>query len=215
LEVLTRTLRHEVGDLLQNIYSTVAILQERLPQGQGLERRLLTDLKYRAETTKHELDAVVDLVAPLTLNVTATDLTSLAVAPVEAMARRFPALEIHADAHGPVPLQADGRRLAQLAPLLLLSACQAAQRRVEVRVAPLPGGTEAEWSVRDDGCGASPEQLAWLTQPFSTTRHAYFGVAVALARRLVELHGGHITAENLPEGGFHVRLVFPLGRPAG
>src|SRR5262245_23193224 len=42
-EALARTLRHEVGDLLQTVYATVAILQERLPREWSLERRVLTD----------------------------------------------------------------------------------------------------------------------------------------------------------------------------
>ena len=47
MEAVARTLRHEVGDLLQTVYSAVAILQERLPPGQTLERRLLGDLRAR------------------------------------------------------------------------------------------------------------------------------------------------------------------------
>src|SRR5271165_435901 len=60
LESVTRTLRHEVGDLLQTIYSTVAILQERLGTDNRLERRFLSDLRARAETCRDELDAVHD-----------------------------------------------------------------------------------------------------------------------------------------------------------
>ena len=37
-EILVRTLRHEVGDLLQTVYSTVAILQDRIPPQQALEQ---------------------------------------------------------------------------------------------------------------------------------------------------------------------------------
>jgi signal transduction histidine kinase len=211
LEVLTRTLRHEVGDLLQNVYSTVAILQGRLPDEQGLERRLLADLKHRAETCRQELDAVVDLVCPLTLNLARTDLAVLAAGPIPALARRFSTLELTSDGPGPVPIQADARRLGQVASLLLLSACQAASRSVQVRVASLPGGQQAQWSIHNDGCGATSEQLSWLAQPFSTTRHAQAGLGLALARRIVGLHGGHITVENPPEGGCRICLLLPQG----
>src|SRR5690242_12596189 len=74
LEVVTRTLRHEVGDLLQTVYSTVAILQERLSPGATLERRFLADLRNRAETCKNELDAIHDLVLPITLRPAPVDL---------------------------------------------------------------------------------------------------------------------------------------------
>ena len=46
---VARALRHEVGDLLQSLYSTVALLQGRLPPEMELEKRLLTNLRGRAE----------------------------------------------------------------------------------------------------------------------------------------------------------------------
>src|SRR5262245_53276702 len=95
---LARLLRHEVGDLLQSIYSTVAILQERLPAERTLERRLVTDLKYRAELCKYELDAAVDLVSPLELVASRVDLTELVQAAVAQARRRLPTLPVHLEA---------------------------------------------------------------------------------------------------------------------
>src|SRR5436305_3361710 len=94
VETIARTLRHEVGDLLQTVYSTVAILQERLPADQALERRLLADLKGRAENCRNELDAVVDLVCPLRPTFALTDLVELSSGLVNNYARRFPALKV-------------------------------------------------------------------------------------------------------------------------
>lgn len=71
---MARLLRHEVGDLLQSVYSTVGILLDRLPSEFELERRLLGEMKSRAEVCKVELDGVVDLVTPLTITTDRTDL---------------------------------------------------------------------------------------------------------------------------------------------
>jgi signal transduction histidine kinase len=215
LRTMARTLRHEVGDLLQTVYSTVAILHERIPAEQGLERRLLTDLKSRAENCKHELDAVVDLVCPVHLNPAPVDLSELASGLTASFSKRYPALQVRNETAGPVPVLADARRLAQVGPLLLLSACQAAQRQVWVRTRRDPATGEAELSVTNDGPPATAEQLVWLTDPFTTTHHAQFGLGLALARRIVALHGGRVAAENLPEGGFRVRLVLPPSPPQG
>ena len=59
--MVARTLRHEVGDLLQTIYSAIAILRSRLPDEAAAERRLLTELHTQAETCKYKLDAIQDL----------------------------------------------------------------------------------------------------------------------------------------------------------
>jgi signal transduction histidine kinase len=211
LEIVARTLRHEVGDLLQTVYSTVAILHERLGADQALERRLLQDLKGRAENCRNELDAVVDLVCPLRPSFAPTDLVELTNGLVANCARRFPSLKVQMETSGPVPLQADARRLAQADSLLLLSACQAAQQQVTVRVARTGG--EAEWVIQDDGYGANEEQLSWLSAPFTTTHHAQFGLGLALARRVAELHGGRLEAGNRKEGGFQVRMLLPASPP--
>jgi signal transduction histidine kinase len=211
LQTIARILRHEVGDLLQTVYSSVAIFQDRLTAEQSLERRLLADLKGRAENCKLELDAVVDLVSPVTLVLSAVDVAALAGAQVPAYRKRFPALRIYLEAPAPAPIQADGRRLAQVGPLLLLGACQGARGQVWVRVAP--GPEEVTWSFTHDGPPAPPEQLNWLTEPFITTQHALFGLGVALARRIARLHGGSVSADNLPEGGVRVRMVLPVQPP--
>jgi signal transduction histidine kinase len=210
MEMLARTLRHEVGDLLQTVYATVAILQERLGPAQALEKRLLGDLRTRAETCKNEIDAVHDLVCPLSLSPGTLDLAELSAGLVGNFARRFSGLRVRLEAAGPVAVPGDARRLAQVGSLLLLSACQAAQNEVQVRAAA--SGADAEWSFRDDGPGANPEQMSWLTAPFSTTHHAQFGLGLALAGRVAALHGGRILAGNEPGGGFRVRLFLPLAR---
>ncbi len=210
METLTRTVRHEVGDLLQTVYATVAILQERLGVTQALEKRLLTDLRARAETCKNELDAIHDLVCPLSLGQDTFDLAEVAGGLVNTAARRFGNLRVVLETTGPVVVQGDARRLAQVGSLLLLSACQAAHEEVQVRVA---ASAEAEWTIRDDGPGASAEQTSWLTAPFSTTHHAQAGLGLALAGRVVGLHGGRVEVCNEPAGGFRVRLLLPLARP--
>jgi signal transduction histidine kinase len=210
VEMVVRTLRHEIGDLLQSVYSAVAILQERLPKGQGLERTILGDLRARAETCKNELDATHDLVCPLSLNLDWVELSELASNIAAAFSLRFPGLQIVCDAARPVKVWADGQRLAQAGQLLMMALCQAARSKIETRVALSPAKNAAEWTFRHDGPVPTAEQLSWLTAPFSTTRHAHFGLGLAFARRIVELQGGRVAAAAEPgEGGFRISLVLP------
>lgn len=207
-EVLARILRHEVGDLLQTIYATAAILQERLPPELRLERKIVNDLRARAETCKNLLDTVHDYVCPLSLSPEPVDLAHLAAGLVATAAVRFPQFEVHAEAASPVPtLLADARRLAQAGTLLLANACGAARRRVTFRTAAGPGAGEAEWAVADDGPGMAVEDPERLFSPYPSGRHSQVGLNLALVQKIALLHGGRISAENLPEGGSRVRLV--------
>jgi signal transduction histidine kinase len=208
-EMVARTLRHEVGDLLQTVYSAIAILRARLPADAESERRLLTELHTQAETCKFKLDAVQDLTCPLKLNCGPTNLADVAAGLAARLGPRFPNVGLNIEGPRALSVVADGPRLSQVGHLLLLNAFQAAQREVRLSLRPA-GDAGVEWSISDDGPGANAEQLTWLTTPFSTTHFAQFGLGLAVARRVIELPGGGVTAGNLPGGGFQVVLTLPL-----
>ena len=83
--------------------------------------------------------------------------------------------------------------------------------RIRVRLAEQAG--EAVLTVEDSGPGVRPDLLPHIFELFSRDAAAGdpggLGIGLALVRRLVELHGGSVQAENLvPQGGarFTVRL---------
>lgn len=209
IEIVVRTLRHEVGDLLQSVYSAVAILQERLPRGQSLEHTILSDLRGRAEMCKNELDAAHDLVCPFNLSLDWVELSELAAHLAAAFALRYPGLQIVCEAPHPVKVWGDAPKLQQAGNMLTLSLCQAARSKVWLRVESSARDGVVEWIFAHDGPAATAEQLSWLTAPFSTTRHARFGLGLAFARRVMELQGGRITAGVSPEGKFQIVLSLP------
>jgi len=205
---LARLLRHEVGDLLQSIYSTTAILLDRLPGGQSLERRLLGDLKQRAELCRLELDAALDLVSAPPPSDGALDLVPVLTTALAGLRARFPTLRIIEHIAGPSTVPADPRALNAALSMLLLAMGQGA--REELRAELRPGPQRVEVELRRDGFAVPVEQLAWLNEPFATTQQAVFGMALALTARAVRQAGGFVAAESPKEGGVCVRIQFPV-----
>jgi signal transduction histidine kinase len=62
--------------------------------------------------------------------------------------------------------------------------------------------------VRDEGCGLPDDAIDRVFDPFYTTKERGTGLGLAIVHRVVEAHGGTISARNRPEGGaeFTVRL---------
>jgi signal transduction histidine kinase len=205
---LARLLRHEVGDLLQSVYSTVAILQERLPPELALERRLVNDLKARAEVCRGELDAVVDLASDLLVTPGRVDLGGVIGSILIQVRRRFPTLQIHFVPGETTFAGAEPRLLSSALWLLSVAICQAAQSRVQVGI--YRDGPTVECRIERDGPGVSDEQLAWLRQPFATTQHVLFGLGLALVQRAVTPAGGAVQASNRDAGGIGVHIRFPV-----
>ena len=81
-------------------------------------------------------------------------------------------------------------------------------RRVIVTSRSLDHAVEV--AVSDRGRGVAPSDLERMFEPFFTSRPLGIGMGLAISRRIVEAHGGHIRAENLPGGGARVRFTLPV-----
>jgi two-component system NtrC family sensor kinase len=65
----------------------------------------------------------------------------------------------------------------------------------------------------DDVCGFPPAHLERIFDPFFTTKPVGIGtgLGLAIAFRIVEEHGGRITAESGEGAGTRFRVWLPLG----
>ena len=65
--------------------------------------------------------------------------------------------------------------------------------------------------VRDHGTGLPPGAEAQVFEPFFSTKATGLGMGLAIARSIVESHGGWIAAANDPDGGTLVTISLPAG----
>jgi CheY-like chemotaxis protein len=102
------------------------------------------------------------------------------------------------------PLWVDGDpvRLAQILANVLNNAAKYTEAGGDIEISASREGSAAKISVRDNGAGISPDALPRLFEMFSRGDRGSgrdqggLGIGLALARRLVEMHGGSITAHS-------------------
>ena len=66
------------------------------------------------------------------------------------------------------------------------------------------------YEVRDRGPGLPPGEEERIFEPFATHKITGVGLGLAIARRIVELHGGTVTARTLEGGGAGFRFALPV-----
>jgi two-component system, NtrC family, sensor kinase len=129
-------------------------------------------------------------------------------------------VELVRDYHVPGIIQGDPDLLHQVFINLLINSIHVMEgrdgpRRITVRVssdtgAGPPAGERVRIEVADTGPGFDDVVLERLFEPFFTTKDPGVGtgLGLAVARSIVEEHGGTITATNRPGGGagFHILL---------
>ncbi|HET9786772.1 MAG TPA: PAS domain-containing sensor histidine kinase, partial [Pyrinomonadaceae bacterium] len=103
-------------------------------------------------------------------------------------------------------VKGDAERLQQVVWNLLSNAVKFTDPGGIVEVAIRQRGNNVELNVSDNGPGIASEFLPHAFERFSqadsssTRRHSGLGLGLAIARHLVELHGGTIKAENRDQG---------------
>jgi signal transduction histidine kinase len=86
----------------------------------------------------------------------------------------------------------------------------AGDRTLVIRTAR-DGAAAVAVAVQDSGTGIDETSKDRMFQPLYTTKTAGLGMGLAIARTIVEAHGGRLGAANNVQGGATVHFTLPVG----
>ena len=99
-----------------------------------------------------------------------------------------------------VRVNVDGRLLQRVLLNLVLNAAdavgEAGVRDGQITISSERSDAQTAIIVEDNGPGIPEEVLERIFNPFFTTKHSGTGLGLAIVHRIIEAHGGRITAEN-------------------
>lgn len=130
-------------------------------------------------------------------------------------ARKRIAVDFVPSAVGPVQAELDAGKIQQVLNNLLTNAVNYSHADTRVVVTLDVSPESVTICVRDQGQGIPVEELPKLFRPFGRTRvrgtagEQSTGLGLAIARRIVEGHGGTITVESQVGRGSEFRVVLP------
>ena len=106
------------------------------------------------------------------------------------------------------PILCDAAQIQQVILVLMVNAGEAMPKggRLEVATEIDPEGESVRIRVRDTGMGIPADILSQIFDPFFTTKEEQqrTGLGLAVARSIVEQHGGEIAVESTPGAGHRV-----------
>jgi two-component system sensor kinase FixL len=220
---LTASLAHQLNQPLTGIMSNAQAalrMLSRTPPDLYKIRDALTDVVDADKRAKDVIQGLHALLrkgepdmAVLDLNLAIRDITKLVAD--DALTRNISILlDLGAE---PRPVQGDRVQLQQVVLNLLLNAMEAigedhaSDRVVAICSHYLDDDTIAV-SVRDSGAGISDGAMDLVFEPFYTTKSTGMGMGLAIARSIVESHGGRIQMRRGPRRGTIAEFTLPAHR---
>jgi two-component system NtrC family sensor kinase len=218
------SLAHEIGTPLNSISGHLQLLARRLPND--------ADAQRRAGIINQQLDSIVGSVRALLrrtharrVSLRPTDLNALIAGLLRLVGPTLDAHQITVattlDADLPAVF-ADPDGLHQVLLNLINNSVDAmptgGRLTIVTRVVPTDQGRAAELIVEDTGTGFAPEIIGHLFDPMWTTKATGSGFGLAIARDVMNDHGGTIEASTATSGGAAFRLQIRLAdaaAPAG
>jgi signal transduction histidine kinase len=221
---LATSLAHELMQPLNAILQNAGVAQMLLTSGTGPPaigeiHEIVSDIRkddlraseiirrMRGLLQKHELET-----HPVDLNEVARE--TIAIVRPDANSR---GIQLEIDLADDVPtIQGDRIHLQQVLLNLLMNAVDAVAtmptERRRVRISTRQSDGEVRVSVADTGVGIQADHISKIFEPFYTTKTEATGMGMGLpiARRMVEAHGGRLTAENNAGDGATVWFTVPL-----
>jgi signal transduction histidine kinase len=220
---LAASLAHELNQPLNAILQNAGVAQMMLastavPSGLGELDEIITDIRkadirasevirrMRGLLQKHESESL-----PVDLNDVAEE--TVAIVRPDARSRQ---IELEMELFGGIaPILGDRVHLQQVLLNLLINALDALvaappeRRRVRVWTAQSDG--EVRLAVTDTGMGIPADRLSEIFEPFHTTKRdgIGMGMGLAIARNIVDAHGGRMAAENNAGSGATVWFSLP------
>jgi len=212
---LAAGLAHELRNPLAGISGALHVLGSRLAPGDD-QAALLADVQAQISRMNRTLTELLQHARPVTPARIAVEINGL----LEQSLRFLPRGDIRIVRRlgGSLPaVYVDPSLLHQAFLNILVNARQAMPQggclTLETRVPP-NRGFAVEVRISDTGGGIVAEHLTRIFQPFFTTKAQGTGLGLAIAARVVEQHGGRITAESSVGHGTTFTIALPATPPA-
>jgi PAS domain S-box-containing protein len=218
---VARRLAHEIKNPLTPIQLSAEQLRRKLLAGLDTEHARL--LERATHTIVQQVDAIKQMVNAFSEYARAPEmqlahfsLNQLAAEVAELYRLQDPGVAIRLELDPQMPeIEADRGRVRQILANLLSNGIEAlaglpkAAITVRSRWLGTPKPAAAEITISDNGPGFREDILSRAFEPYVTSKARGTGLGLAIVQRIVEEHGGRITAENLATGGARIRVLLP------
>jgi len=203
---VARRLAHEIKNPLTPIRLSAERLRSKMlpklesPDG-VIVKRLTETIENQVDAMKSMVNAFAEYAATPRVDLTETDINALLAEVVLLYDSADVDIQLELSSAAPT-VAVDAPRIRQLVHNLIRNALEAQQASavkhvtLSTRVKPDGRASTLELEASDNGPGFPAELMDRLFEPYVTSKPRGTGLGLAIVKKIVEEHGGSVTAEN-------------------
>jgi signal transduction histidine kinase len=212
---LSSSIVHEMRNPLSSIKMNLQALKHEVDDD-AANRELAAIADAQVRRLEHMLDDLLQYGRPLEVRPEPARFEELAKAVIAVVGEQARAKQVRIETKDRLlksPLRVDREQMCRALTNLIANAIQATPPGSTVSVVAHKESLYADTAiidVEDSGPGLSEEAIDRVFKPFFTTKQNGTGLGLANVRKIVELHGGKVSARNRAEGGACFSIRLPL-----
>jgi putative PEP-CTERM system histidine kinase len=207
-QVMSAFLVHD----LKNTASALSLTLRNLPvhfDNPAFREDALRTLSRSVQRVNELIGRLSTLRQKLELQRRPTDVNQLVAAALKSVGE-LPQIKLVQDCQPLPTIPVDAAQIESVIVNLLLNAREAISGPGEIHVTTRSQDGDVLLTVRDNGCGISPEFMAnSLFKPFKTSKKTGLGIGMYQTKTVVDAHGGRLTVESEVGKGTTFRVLLP------
>lgn len=206
---MAATVAHEIRNPLGGIRGFATFLAQDTPEDDP-RHRLVQKILTGTSSLEKVVSGLLEYTRPVELKLVPTSCAAIAQAALRYMEYEPSRITIFTEVDLDLRILADADKIRQVLMNILMNAVQSITGRGEIRVSAEADGNLVHLVVQDTGCGMREEELKQIFSPFFTTKEKGTGLGMAISQKIVDGHGGVLSAHSEPGKG--TRIAIQLSR---
>ncbi|MBI2423171.1 MAG: PAS domain S-box protein [Candidatus Hydrogenedentes bacterium] len=205
---MAATVAHEIRNPLGGIRGFAAFLAQDLKDDPP-KKRLVDKILAGTASLEKVVSGLLEYTRPVELSLKPVGCAAVVQDALRYLDYDPRAVNIFTEVDTDLRILADSDRIRQVVMNIVQNGIQSLEKSGEIRIDAEAGDTCITLHIRDTGCGIPPEALVQVFSPFYTTREKGTGLGLAICKKIIDGHGGALTAASEPGKGSTFSLSLP------
>ena len=205
---MAATVAHEIRNPLGGIRGFASFLARDIPE-KDPRRRLVEKILAGADSLDKVVNELLEYTRPVELTLRPLACNGPIQAALAYLSHDAPRVTLDNQVDDGLRVLGDPDKLRQVFLNVLLNALQSMEGPGRIQITAQAAQTHVTIRVQDDGCGMSEEECGKIFSPFFTTKEKGTGLGLAVSEKIIEGHGGSITAQSVSGAGTTIAIRLP------